>query len=526
MQTGCTILKPATIAALVFFFSSLSNAANLKVSVQDRVGKPLAGATIILHRRGNDKNDDKKEVTAKTDTTGAYDFSDLPPGTYDVRVHAQGSNSTASSEVHLEQASHASVSLRLGDPLATQTLPDFYDEPDFTVAGVTDTNNLGGHGSNVTVASSEALNRNVANLGKSGPPAIDQAKEIEALRARADQDPANVTANYELGRLLVENGKPRDALLYLSRAHRIDPNKDDVTYELAVAYADSGDYQSARSNAADLVRHRDSADSHHLLADVAEKMGDPLTAVREYQKAAQLDPSEKNIFDWATELLLHRAVPPAMEVFTRGARQFPRSARIWAGLGAARFSNGEKDASAQALCEASDLDPSNPVPYRLLGRVISAGAPVSQAIISKMERFAQLEPNNGEALYLYALVLSRSEDRPASSSQIESLLEKAIAVDSGLAPAYLELGILYSEKQQYPKAVELFKKASDISPDLAEAHYRLSLAYGAVNDTSRAQTEMATFKRLSKQADEALDRERREVQQFVYTLKNADGGPR
>jgi tetratricopeptide (TPR) repeat protein len=143
-----------------------------------------------------------------------------------------------------------------------------------------------------------------------------------------------------------------------------------------------------------------------------------------------------------------------------------------------------------------------------------------------MERFAQLEPNNGEALYLYALVLSRSEDRPASSSQIESLLEKAIAVDSGLAPAYLELGILYSEKQQYPKAVELFKKASDISPDLAEAHYRLGLAYGAVNDTSRAQTEMATFKRLSKQADEALDRERREVQQFVYTLKNADGGPR
>src|SRR5438094_9271159 len=37
--------------------------------------------------------------------------------------------------------------------------PEFYDEPKFTVAGVTDTTNLGGHGSAVVQRNAEALAR-------------------------------------------------------------------------------------------------------------------------------------------------------------------------------------------------------------------------------------------------------------------------------------------------------------------------------------------------------------------------------
>ena len=41
------------------------------------------------------------------------------------------------------------------------------------------------------------------------------------------------------------------------------------------------------------------ADLHHLLGDVDEKLGDSLEAVRHYQRAAELDPSEPHLFDWA-----------------------------------------------------------------------------------------------------------------------------------------------------------------------------------------------------------------------------------
>src|SRR4030081_1201430 len=40
--------------------------------------------------------------------------------------------------------------------------PQFYDEPRFTVAGVADTTNLGGHGSDTVVRTKEALAKDTA----------------------------------------------------------------------------------------------------------------------------------------------------------------------------------------------------------------------------------------------------------------------------------------------------------------------------------------------------------------------------
>ena len=45
--------------------------------------------------------------------------------------------------------------------------PEFFDEPQFTVAGVTDGTNLGGHGSNAVVRTKESLARDIASLSAS-----------------------------------------------------------------------------------------------------------------------------------------------------------------------------------------------------------------------------------------------------------------------------------------------------------------------------------------------------------------------
>jgi tetratricopeptide (TPR) repeat protein len=196
------------------------------------------------------------------------------------------------------------------------------------------------------------------------------------------------------------------------------------------------------------------------------------------------------------------------------------------GLGAAQFAGGSKDAAVQTLCAASDLDPANTVPYLLLGKVIEAGAPVSQRVATTMERFARLQPHNGEALYLHALALSRITDKPSSSSSIEALLKKAVVADPKLARAHLELGKLYAGQKLYEKAISSFQNATNADPNLAEPHYRLSLVYSALNDKPRADREMSAYKRLSKEAAEALDRERHDVQQFVYTLKSSNEMPK
>ncbi len=131
------------------------------------------------------------------------------------------------------------------------------------------------------------------------------------------------------------------------------------------------------------------ADLHHLLGDVEEKSGNPLEAVREYQKAAELNPSESNLFDWGAELLLHRAIEPAIEVFGKGNRLFPQSARLLVGLGVAWYSNGSYDQAAQSLCQASDLNPRDPQAYLFLGKLQSVETTQSECSTKRLARFVE-----------------------------------------------------------------------------------------------------------------------------------------
>ena len=117
-----------------------------------------------------------------------------------------------------------------------------------------------------------------------------------------------------------------------------------------------------------IEREPANAELHHRLADADEKLGNSLEAVREYQRAAELDATESNLFDWGAELLTHRAVDQAIEVFSKGNRLFPRSVRMLLGLAASWYSRGAYDQAAQRFFEACDLNPGDPGPYLFLGK--------------------------------------------------------------------------------------------------------------------------------------------------------------
>ena len=79
-----------------------------------------------------------------------------------------------------------------------------------------------------------------------------------------------------------------------------------------------------------------------------------------------MDPSESNIFDWGSELLLHRTLEPAIEVFSHGAERYPDSPRMAIGLGMAYYSLGKYDDAVKSLLRAADLSPSDPRGYPFL----------------------------------------------------------------------------------------------------------------------------------------------------------------
>jgi tetratricopeptide (TPR) repeat protein len=404
-----------------------------------------------------------------------------------------------------------------------QAQPQFFDEPNFTVAGVTDAANPAGHGATAW-RSSDALAKQTASLGKNNPPSANfSTPQTDQSLRDAGHQPDSFEASHFLGNMLLAEHKPRQAVPYLEKAAQLKPDDYENNYDLALAYADSGDYRHSETTARQLLAQRETAEVHHLLADNEEKLGDPLAAVRDYQRAAELDPSEPNLFDWGTELLLHHAPEPAGEVFAKGNRLFPTSARMLIGLGISWYARGSNDQAAACLCRASDLNPNDQNPYLFLGRLQDEGVTSSDAVVERLKRFASLRPQNALANYYYALALRQSHNLNQdanASAKVESLLDAAVHLDPMFGRAYLQLGILHSERNEFSKAISDYTKATYLDPTLDTAHYRLAQAYRRTGETLKAEQELKMFEQLSKKTSDQAQQQRRELQQFVYTLRD------
>ncbi len=207
-------------------------------------------------------------------------------------------------------------------------------------------------------------------------------------------------------------------------------------------------------------------------------------------------------------------------------------------LGVAWYSRGSYDRAAKCLVNASDLAPDNPTPYLFMGKMQSLEGTPSGESVERLARFVRLQPENALANYYYAVSLwkqsagavdtKRDHER---SVRVESLLHKALELDPKLGTAYLQLGILYSQRTDFSRAISAYQKAIEVSPEefspevdetLEVAHYRLSQAYLRTGNKTMAQEELQLHDRLSKKTKEHAERERREIQQFVISLRNED----
>ncbi len=445
-----------------------SQAAPIHGTVLDASHKPVTGAVVHLEHKSSPtvviksgaavhlehEGSPTVVVEAVTDASGAFTFPDEPAGDYLLSAEKSGMH-TPQAAIVVAQLAPTAVELILQPPSSSQAM-EFADAPNFTVAGVTDWTAVGGHGSDATLRTSEALARDAITL--------------------KPNDPGNGPTP----------AKPADA---------------------------------GKSSAADL--HRNSG-------DLDERSGDPLSAVHEYEQAVRLDPSEQNYFAWGSELLLHRAVWQAQQVFKTGAEAYPKSARMLAALGAALFAGALYDQAALKLCAASDLNSTDPGPYLFLGKIQLAAPDPLPCVEPKLAQFAREQPDNALASYFYAMAIWKRQPQPPDPhdlQQVESLLTRAVTVDSKCSDAYLQLGILNYSQHDFEKAIGLYKQAIASNPQSGEAHYRLGVAYDRTGDPTRAKQEFQIHDAIENQQAAAIESQRREVKQFLVVLQAQHGNP-
>jgi tetratricopeptide (TPR) repeat protein len=513
------------LSAFLFSFSGLSQESGQPTSLQgvarDADGKAVVGASILMRKKDSTDN-----FLVHTDTQGRYAFAQLPGGVYSLHASKDGYAAAEVSAVFLRPRESKIIDLTL-EPLLSQgsanSAPQFFDQPQFTVAGVTDSTNLGGHGSDTVARTQNSLAKDTASLAETAvKPPPDTVRE-ESLRELAKRQPDDFGINHQLGQLLIARGMAGEAIPFLNRAAIKDPANYENAYDLALANALAGNYALARDAATKLLATHDQADLHHLLADVDEKLGDSLEAVRHYQRAAELDPSESHLFDWGAELLLHHAPEPAIEVFSRGNRLFPRSARMILGLGAASFARGDYEEAVQRICRASDLNPQDPVPYQFLGKIEEAENQANPDLVDKLHRYVTLQPNSADANYYYALGLwklrNAAHDK-GSATEVESLLKTALQINPRHAAAALQLGIVHAEQGADKEAISDYRRALDADPGMEEAHYRLAQAYRQNGNAEKAKEELGVYGQLAKESAQSQEQERHQIKQFVYTLRD------
>jgi len=135
--------------------------------VRDSQGRPVAAASVYHRLEGG-----TQPLTAHTDSAGDFRFSELGEGVYTLRAELAGYTEATFGPCVLGGKETKEVDLTLGPQKgfrsgkqsASFDTPQFFDEPEFTVAGVTEAMNPGGHGSDTILQSSEALERDTVSL--------------------------------------------------------------------------------------------------------------------------------------------------------------------------------------------------------------------------------------------------------------------------------------------------------------------------------------------------------------------------
>ena len=427
--------------------------------VQDSDKHAIAGVIVSLQ-----EGDSAGARTDKTDAQGRFHFDAVTPGRYTLRVKLQGYQECVQGPIVLGQQETKSSLLSLTKEANAASFA-FSDEPAFTVAGVTDTTALGGHGSGPVVRNSNALSKETASLANNSAPGSGASGESVA--------------------------------------------------------ADAAEEAAIREKLA----HNESAELHEQLAEIEEREGHPLDAVHDYQRAAEIQPSEPNLFAWGAELLLHHAPEPAIEVFSKGHRLYPQSSRIMLGLGAALYAQRSKEQAEQTILDACDVNPADATPYLFLGRLQVTEPVIPAAWVERMKRFVRVHPEMAMSHYLYAVMLIKQGAHAEQADLAQGELKRAIELDPHLGDAYLQLGILYAQREDFAAAISALQKAIENTAVPDDAHYRLAQIYRRTGETEKARQEIALFKQLEEQKNEQAERERHEIPQFVYTLREQHPAP-
>jgi tetratricopeptide (TPR) repeat protein len=324
-----------------------------------------------------------------------------------------------------------------------------------------------------------------SNLGIAYYQSGDIHSALREFRTALSKMPNSTTANLFCGLSLLKLQQPEEALRYLAKADRAQP--DDVMTLSAIAQAEVASNKTEAAN--EVFRRvtrldRQNAEAWYglaitdrLLAEARLKSGKQSAGsgsvqqnvrqsqalMEDFQKsvsvAMQLDPgSVRASMILGESFRIAEQYEEAIREYKAATEKAPRLAAAWGGLAAAQSASGDDESALKTAARARELD-----------------------------------PHDADTSTLIAAIYVRMGD----SAKAEPLIREALHLNPHLSSAHLVLGKIYLSAHQPQKALPEIQAA--VQDDLdGSTHYLLATTLRQLGNAGEAAVAMKEYERLHK----------------------------
>lgn len=358
-----------------------------------------------------------------------------------------------------------------------------------------------------------------ANLGAAWFRLKQNQQALAEFQIAARLNPKNSATQESLGRLLMEAHQPAQAADAFAAAIALSPANHDLVLDRAQALKEAGRPADSIAALNAMPGVEQSAAAQSLLGEAEEKLGAYQKAATHFLRAADLDPTEANIWAVGVEFLRHWTFEPAISEFEAGAQKYPSSNRMQLGLGAAYFGGARYASAIPVFAGLLNSDPNSPLYAELLGMACAAVSESAKQECNGLVRYAETHPRDAKVSTFAASMLLTETQTGDRAELARRFLDNALAVAPKSPEAHYQRGVFLQNQGDWAGSVSDLETAIALKPDFSQAHYRLALAYWRVGRKQQGQAEMELQKKYSKQEKEDRTNRMRQITTFIVDVQ-------
>ncbi len=379
--------------------------------------------------------------------------------------------------------------------------------------------------------------------------AIEQYEQIIKI------EPDNVDDHLLLGRLYRLNNDLEKAESELKTAVKLDPNSEEAVTTLALLYTDEGDTSRALQVLSAVPDAGRSAKLYSALGATYEQRKDYKGAIDAYRHAIMLDRDNLDAIRGLAENLLNDGqIEKALEQYKVIADANPEDAQTYLRISEIYRRQGKYDEALDSLKKAQAMVPDAlEVPYNIAvvyeaqGRY-DDGEKILQDLLKKTEKpdnsYSQSERNNrGIFIERLGMIYRDQENYPAAVDAFRKMLPLG---DENARTGYQDIIDTYREAKQWSEATAVAQEAAQKMPNDRELRMVLDAQLADMGDPDKpladvrsmlkgTQDDRDVYLRLAimntrlkrwKDAEEALDKAellstKPDDKEYVYFLRGS-----